>query len=345
MKILALTSEHLRTIAALLESGLSTLDTFLYIRDSFFGQKSKLFIPIIDLIHSGADFKTVFKDTNIGKTQLYIHLIESSQTNGAVPDGLRDICMHMDAVKERRRSLIQILVYPCIVSVVLILMIVGILVFVLPQLKPIIATAGGEVPMVTEILVHVSDILIRDTVLSVIVVICSICMFMVTILNPSLRLMFYRVFMSVPILSLPLKQGLYGQMARLIFYYLKSGMNFTSSWNAVFSLPYLTGYMRQVCMDISTDIDHGGRVSQVLQRHPSIPISWILYTHLGETKIGYKSAFAYIAKQHEEAVSRYMAYIQKLIEPVLMIIIGLIVGLFAYAILLPMYGLVQTLQS
>ncbi len=345
MKTVSFTSEHLRTVAALLESGLSTLDTFLYIRDSFFAKKTKSFISIIDLIHSGADFKTLFAQTNVGSTPLYIHLIESSQTNGTVPDGLRDICAHMDSIQERKRVLLQILIYPCIVSLVLLILLFSVLVFVLPQLKPIMSMSGEDIPMITKMLIYLSDILIKSPILSVVTLIGFGGVFLSLILHPKLRLVLYRAGTYIPFISTLLQHSMHSQIAVLVFYHLKSGSSMAGSWSSIFSLPTLTSSMSKTVRSISIDIDRGGKLSQVLQRYHSIPIIWILYTHLGETKMGYQKAFEYIAKVHEETGARYMAYIQKSIEPILMIIIGLIVGIFAYAIVLPIYGLVQTLQS
>jgi type II secretory pathway component PulF len=190
-----------------------------------------------------------------------------------------------------------------------------------------------------------SSVLVQHT-LGVVVAIIGIfvtvfCLFA----HPKAQKYIYALCLKVPIISQIIKQYIWSQTARLIFYYTKSGVSISSACGSVLSLTYLPYRYKKLFTNLVVDIGKGGVLSGILSEYRDIPILWTLYARMGETKVGYSAAFSSITQVHERDMLRRIAYIQKLIEPVLMICIGCIVGIFAYAILLPIYSLVQTLQS
>ncbi len=348
MKKINLTAEHIKSIATLLESGLSPLDVFLYIRDSFFSKNKKIFEQLLIAVSSGDDFVSIFSHTTLCDSYVYNHLIASSQANGAIPEGLRDIGSDMETKTAQRRTFIQLLIYPSVVAIVLGLIIFAILLYVVPQLKPIILVGeGGEhtIPKITYMLMSLSSILIDHTLTIIISIIGSVVILFCICMHPAYKKYVYKLCLKVPILTHIANQYIWSQIARLLFYYTKSGSNIVTAFSAVLTISYLPHRYRQLFTNLISDIGKGGVLSNIMSSYRDIPVLWTLYLRIGETKVGYNMAFSNIMKIHEENTLRQIAYIQRLIEPVLMICIGVIVGVFAYAILLPIYGLVQTLQS
>jgi type II secretory pathway component PulF len=348
MKKIPLTAPHIKSIATLLESGLSPFDVFLYIRDSFFAKNKKIFEQLIAAVSSGDDFVSIFSYTTLSDSYVYNHLIASSQANGSIPEGLRDIGSDMETKAAQSRTFIQLLIYPSVVAIVLGLIIFVILLYVVPQLKPIIMVGGGsgqDIPKITYILMSLSSVLINHTFTILVSIIGSVVIFLGICIHPAYKRYLYTTCLKVPILSHIVNQHIWSQIARLLFYYTKSGSNIVSAFSAVLTVAYLPHQYRQLFTNLISDIGKGGVLSDITSSYRDIPVLWTLYLRIGETKVGYNIAFSNIMKMHEENTLRQIAYIQRLIEPVLMICIGVIVGIFAYAILLPIYGLVQTLQS
>jgi type II secretory pathway component PulF len=173
-KKIKLSIHDIEMVAVLLESDISLLEAFQYIRHRRIGSHGNSTIirvgkdvSILDRLiwklSSGADCVEVFSETTLVANPLYMHLIRSSQSTGRIPVGLRDIVQHMKEVQIQRQSLIQMLIYPILVVGVVILMCIAMLVFVVPQLKPVLQAAGSEVPKITWYLVAASTFLKTKT--------------------------------------------------------------------------------------------------------------------------------------------------------------------------------------
>lgn len=345
MKLLKIKKEYLEALASLLESGISSVDSLVYLKKYIKISQQPILTQMIKVFESGGDYVKVFSHTTLSKVGLYQHIIKTSQSNGSIPSGLRDIYNHIDKVQKNKQTLFQVLLYPIIVSVVLGILIVGILIFIIPQIRPIIQVSGVVLPLPTLILIFFSNI-VRFHMVEI--GICIILIFVVLLfLYQKQKIRQRIVYTSTKIIGIgPLvKSHIWATISSIIFYYLKSGMDIRSSCLIVSKLPYLPqSYKKDFDIAIA-QLNQGKRLSESFADSDNLPDIWHLQLKIGEVKSGYEMAMSNLERIHHKDIQNYTQSLQKIIEPALMVSIGIVVGLCAYAILLPIYSLVQSIQS
>ncbi len=273
--------------------------------------------------------------------RVYVSLVEASETSGTLDKGLERLADQQEKDADIISKVRGALIYPCIVLLVMMGVVTFMIVKVLPQVQSIYASLPGvSLPLVTRILLDVSHIVIHDWPIVLIVIVLIIVFGSRWARTLGGRRIIDRIKMRAwPIGKLFMKM----YMAR----FARTGTTLVSAGVPIIQVLEITAdavdniHISDSIKKAIEDVKGGKALSDALENDPNFLELVPNMLRIGEQSGAMETMMAKIADYYEKEVDNEIKAISTIIEPVMMIIMGLIAITIVTAILLPIYGLVN----
>lgn len=333
-KYVKIPNNHFRLLASMVRSGISPAEGFRSL-----GQKK--YQTLIDNFELGTKYSDVLKSTILGKNKQYIELIISAERSGAIPVVLEDIATIFENNSTRITQVIGILMYPIIVFIITFFLLVSVLFFVVPNIAPIISSSTSDLSIVTKVMIFLS-VSLREYIL---VYFCLFVLGIITIIYAmKQRHVVSRVELCV--LKVPYIGDLYMNLCCVNYILsLRTQIKYSNNISAILqSLADSTKSLnfKSAFSTVSLRIASGKRLSEALVGFETIPNLWSIYAKVGENSSNYMEMFDGLYLYYSQSVDSSLKLCMKILEPALMVGIGLVVGIVAFGILSPIYGLMNS---
>ncbi len=346
-KIYTIDRQSLKALAHSIRAGISPREALLYIASSKKNKQKRDMETIADMFLSGMPYSEVFSHTQLSKNPLFIQIIHISESNGQIAVALEKIVAHLSNANKARSQIIGLSVYPAIVLLMTISFSLFTLLVIVPNIKDIISMPGVSLNPLTSMMLYASDLLIHRSPLVIGTLIGLIVALIVIFRLRFFRMKFHIFILKSPAISSFMKAYLFGSYSAFIALYIR----FRADIGTVFGLLANTTKLHPIKLEfirISESVTKGMQLSDALKGGQMrragteiVPSIWTLFASVAERSSSYGDMFDHLAEHHAEALDHYSKIYMKMLEPVLMIGIGVLVGLLAYGILSPLYGLMQ----
>lgn len=340
----AIDEHSLKALALSIRAGISPREALLYIAGSKKGKSKRDVEALADMFSSGIAYSDAFSRTQLGKFPLFIQIIKISESNGQIATALEKIVSHLSDAAKTRSQILGLSIYPIIILIITISFLLFALLIIVPNIKDIIRMPGVALNPLTRALLFLSDALLHRSWMIILVSIAMAASIIGAFRLKSLRSYLGMFVLKSPIASSFLESYLFGTYASFIALYIR----FRSDIDTVFAMLAETsriGMVKRELMRVSQSVSKGSQLSEALQSIESdrrtIPQIWILFSSVAERSSSYGEMFDHLSQYHAENLDHYSKIYMKMLEPVLMVGIGVLVGLMAYGILSPLYGLMQ----
>ncbi|MFI5270692.1 MAG: type II secretion system F family protein [Candidatus Saccharimonadales bacterium] len=273
--------------------------------------------------------------------RVYISLVEASETSGTLDKGLERLADQQEKDADIVSKVRGALIYPLIVLLVMVAVVVFMLVKVLPQVQSIYSTLPGvSLPFVTRLLLGTSHVLIKYWF--ILVIILGILAF---VGSRWIRTMGgRRVVDKVKMRAWPLgKLYMKLYMAR----FSRTGTTLVAAGVPVLKVLEITAeavdnvYIGDSIHRAIEEVKGGKALSDALDNDPNFLVLVPNMLRIGEQSGAMETMLAKIADYYEKEVDNEIKAISTIIEPVMMILMGVVALTIVAAILLPIYGLVN----
>jgi type IV pilus assembly protein PilC len=273
-------------------------------------------------------------------------LIALGEQTGTLPQQMKVAVDEMMRARLFRQRLLGSLLYPAILLIVTILIVVFLLVVIFPKITPIFATFGAELPLSTRILIRVSHgltayglwFMIGVTALVVLSIWAKTSLPLVTqtIAASLLRL---------PIVGYVVRHNHVSQICRMISLLIGSGVRSSEAVAIVASHTKHPLYQRAL-IEIQSELEQGRKLSKGFSEHPTLfSLDAIALLSVAEDSGSLPQTLRLIAEMYEQDLDEYIKKLTILVEPLLMVSMGLIIGFIAVSIITPLYGLTSVLSQ
>lgn len=149
-------------IEQLIKSGVPLIDSLKDIRDSFdYSHFTDVLQTVIDDIEGGKTLSLALAEHPVIFDKVYVTLVRVGEETGQLAEVLKDLAETIRWQDELVSQTKKIMIYPAIVSVIVLLVVSFLMMYLMPQLLPFIKNLGAEVPMHTKILIVISDIFVE----------------------------------------------------------------------------------------------------------------------------------------------------------------------------------------
>lgn len=296
-------------------------------------------------LSSGQYLHTSLKKFGAAFGSFAINLIKVGELSGSLSQNLAYLAEEMKKRHLLQKKLIGAMVYPVIITVAT-LGITGLLtVFIFPKIMPIFASLNIELPLTTQILLAVSLFLRSNgiwVILGSIVAVAAISMLYKKV--PTVRLLLDQVSLVLPVAG-PLSRSYHmANFCRTLGLLLKSGMTLLEA-TIIMSDTMDNVVFGRSLLEVAEGIKSGKQLSGMLAEHTQLfPYMMTHMIGIGERTGNLSNTLIYLSDYYEVEVDEMTRNLSSAIEPILMVVMGLLVGLVAVSVITPIYDITQKIS-
>lgn len=273
----------------------------------------------------------VFNEQEVG-------MIQSGEASGQLSGVLENLADDTEKAYSIKAKVKSAMMYPTIVFLLLIAVVVIMMVVIVPQLKSLFESNQTELPLITRIVVAISDFMVEKKITFVVSVLGVILFFLIFRKTDIGRYLIDKFKISVPIFGPLFKKAYLSRFSRSLSNLLDSNISIVKAIEITGNSIGNDVYKRRLLLSME-DVKQGIPLSESLTESDLFPPILVNMIEVGEQTAQLDKISAKVAKFYEEEVDTAVAGISKIIEPVILGVIGITVGAVVAAIMLPIMKL------
>ena len=327
-----------RQLAVMFQSGVPPVEAFHTLANQIKKPSFKEKISqIAEEIESGTPFSQALTlYPNIFST-FVVNMIKSGEKVGRLPETLNYLADYLEREYHFRSRIIGALTYPALVVIVFILILIGMIFFVMPQLIDILQSVAEELPPITKVTIAVTEFL-RSYGIIILGGIVLIAIFLYSYYKTEKGKKFFdRLFLKVPVLKTLLKKIYLARLGENLSTLIAGGLPIIEALEITADVIGNSVY-REVILKTKDEVKKGEPLSYVFQQHPEVISPFFTQlTIVGEKTGKLDSILKNIVEFYQKEVERDTEAFLSILEPLIIIMLGVLVGGLVASILLPMY--------
>ena len=335
-------SAFTRRLSELLGSGLALYNALGVIENQAGNASLKMITGNIkSRIKEGKDFSQALKDYPCIFSGLYINLARSGEESGSLNDVLANVADFLEKDQDMRARIFAALAYPGLMAIVGFATIFILVTFVVPRIANMFVEMGQQLPLVTRILIGVSDFVRAYWFLLAIFIAGAVFLFKTGSSNPAGKNKIDKIKLKIPVFGDLLKDTELARFSRTLSMLLKNGIPILDSLE-ITSDVIINSVIKEEIDEIYNDVKAGSSLALGIKKRKNFPVFVANMTAVGEEGGFLDKALLNIACSYETEADRAMKIITALLEPGFILIMGLVVGFIVVAMLLPVFEISLT---
>jgi type IV pilus assembly protein PilC len=334
-----------RQLTTLIESGIPVVGAFEILFDQTTNPFFKRIIGLIekDLKEGSSLSGAIAKYPKIF-SELYISMVEAAESSGNLPEILERLSVYLEKASSLQKKIISSMTYPVVV-VIIAGAISSFLIFkVIPTFKEIFSSMGGKLPLPTQVLITISDVL-RHWFLAVAIV-GALIFFAIKryIVTPKGIRQYHRLLLKLPIVGEIIQKVSISQFARTFSTLIRSGVPIITSLEIVSKTSGNT-IIEDAVENAKKSVQEGVPISEPLEASGIFPPMVTKMIAVGE-KTGKLEAMLFkVAQFYEEQTENTISSLTSLIEPLVIGFLGIVIGGIVVALFLPIVSITSMVSS
>ncbi|MFC1621406.1 type II secretion system F family protein [Candidatus Omnitrophota bacterium] len=326
-----------REMASLLRSGVSILSAIEIISEQSESQKLKQVLKnVYNEIKSGATFSSALAQYPRIFSNLYIAMIQAGENSGALPEALLRISDYRTKQEEIISHIRMVMVYPVLMGVVGLATIIFMFSFVMPRLVNLFANTGQELPLPTQLLINITNALQNWWYWVVLILAGAVLIFKRYTRTNSGRLFLSRLKLRLPVFGKFLLKAELGRFSRTLELLISNGIAIIKAIDIaipVMENEILKDRFKKSLKDLAQGVSFG----KSLKSSKILPLFMSNLLIVGEESGDIKGALNEVANSYERDVAEQVKIMGNLLEPVMILVMGLVVGFIVISMLLPIF--------
>lgn len=277
-------------------------------------------------------------------SKVFVNLIKAGESSGTLEQALDNLGVQLSRDYELVRKIRTAMVYPAVLLGGSIGVVVLLLTVVVPRLTKFFAQSGYQLPLITRILVGMSKLLTASPILTVIGLVGLVALVWAAFKTGTGKSILISLVGRLPIFSKLVHRVSLTRFARTLSTLLKSGLDILTAIKITSDAVGDPRY-RKVLLQATEEISRGVSLNNVLRSQPELfPHLVTSMVSVGEKTGTLDSVLKTLSDFYEEEVDNALKTLVSLLEPLMLVIMGLVVGGIALAVILPIYQAVGNIR-
>lgn len=274
---------------------------------------------------------------------ILIRLARVGEETGRLENSLSEVATHLKKLEDLAATVKRALIYPLFSLITTGAAVIFWLAYVLPKMMEVIISLGVKMPLLTKILYEVSKI--TEKYWYVMVMIPVLLFIAIQLMKAKLSTRFYwdMVKIKLPIIRLLLHNRLLALLSEQLRLLIMAGVTIDRAFDVTADVMGNEVFKKAI-LSVKADIMAGRKISAALSKHNIFPPLVIRMVSIGESSGNLDAQFGFLAEHYYKIVDDFSEKIGKMIEPMLMIILGLLMGVMIAGVLLPMYDVFSKIK-
>ncbi|MCR4719092.1 MAG: type II secretion system F family protein [Firmicutes bacterium] len=335
--------EFLSMLKFMLSSGMSLHEALTNIRDSSTEKAiKKLAERAADEVRQGADLSTALKKTG-QFDNASVQQINAGEESGTVDETLTRLIQQYEREIGLKSKIKSASIYPVIICVVMVIVLWVMMTVIVPTLVKTLVSMGGELPLITKIVIGTSSFMKVSTPYFILLIIIAFFAYKRAVKIESIRLNVDRLKLKIPIIGNVLKKLELSRFCRNLSAMQRSGITLVGSLNTV-SCAIKNTEISKAVEKASRLIEISGmNLSNALSKSGKFPMLMLQMIEIGVESGQICEVLDRVAEQYENEVDTGLKRILSIIEPLMIVIVGLLVGVVVISIFLPLFSMTESI--
>lgn len=284
------------------------------------------------LADSLAKFPLYFDD-------LYVNLVNAGEQSGTLETLLHEIADYQEKTEALKSKIRKALVYPSAILVVAFLVTAILMIFVIPQFESLFQGFGADLPGLTKLVIEISEFFQEFWWLIFGSIIAAIIGFIAALKRSrKLQHFFDRFMLKIPVVGQVLHKGAIARFSRTFSTMFKAGVPMVE---AMTSVAGATGNVvfGEATLAMRDEVSTGTQLNRAMLNTELFPNMVVQMTAIGEESGSLDSMLSKVADFFEREVEEAVDNMTALLEPIIMVFLGVVVGTLVIAMYLPIFKL------
>lgn len=329
-----------KNLSAMLSAGLS-ISRALSVIERQSGNKhlKAVMVGLSDSIKKGSSFHESLSAYPHVFPELFIAMTRAGEESGSLEESLTVVALQMERSEELVRKIKGAMIYPSIVITAIIIVGILMLIFVVPTLTKTFTELGVQVPLATRIIVALSNFMVDNALLVLIGLIAFVMGGIAFVRSKRGSGMVLFAALHMPVIGELVRETYAARAARTLSSLLSSGVPVLDALAITKDVVHAPLFAK-VIEEAEARVKKGELLSTSFSEHAKLyPILMSEMLSVGEETGKVDLMLKQIAEFYEADVGEKTKDLSTIIEPVLMLLIGTVVGIFAVAMIAPIYSL------
>ncbi len=337
--------QFIKQLAVLLRAGVPILASLRMVKEQ---SKSKTMIAIMDAVIKDVEngqylagalkkFKKIFGE-------LTINIIAIGEMSGNLSNNLDHLALTLKKKQALHRKIIGASVYPIFIVIATLVIAIVLTVFIFPKILPVFKSLNYDLPWTTKFLIFVNLALRNYGALIAVLLALGMVGFTLLWEIKSFRFWFQTLLLRTPFLGRVMQTYNSTGIFRTLGLLLNSGVTVVQSFQIVSETTLNLVYKKELTV-IAENIMKGESISANMNKNSAVfPLAAAQMIAVAETTGKLSETFSYLANVYEEELDETTKNLSTMVEPMLLVFMGVLVGFIAISIITPIYGITQHLS-
>jgi type IV pilus assembly protein PilC len=292
-------------------------------------------------IETGTSLNQAFRKYPIYFDPLFCNLVAAGEQAGILETLLDRLAMYQEKTLALKGKIKKALFYPVSIIMVAILVTVVIMIFVIPSFKNVFTSFGADLPAPTLLVIAMSDFFVKYWYILFGVAFGGFY-FLIQAWrrSPKVQAIVDRSLLKLPVLGEMLQKASIARWSRTLATTFAAGVPLVEALDSVG--PASGNYVyKEATKSVQTEVNVGTSLAQAMQNTGVFPTMAVQMTQIGEESGSLDSMLSKVADYYEREVDETVDALASLMEPMIMVILGTVIGGIVIAIYLPIFKLGQ----
>ncbi len=294
-------------------------------------------------VESGASLSQALSHHPKVFSKLYVAMVRSGETGGVLDEVLLQLSATIEKQVELRHKIRSAMTYPAVVLGLVVVILTAMLVFIVPLFKGFYKSLGGTLPLMTRVLITVSNIFVKAFPLLVLLAIGAAYGFKRWIQTDKGRARWDRIKLRVPVFGGLVHKVSMARFARTFSVLLRSGVPILEALEITKETSGNT-VVAAALDDVQLGVKVGEPISRPLENHKVFPPMVVQMMAVGEESGALDELLEKIADFYDSEVEATVNSLTSLLEPLLIVVLGGCVGLMVISLYLPMFNIIKLIK-
>ena len=327
-----------RQLATMMKAGVPLLQAFDIVgRGAVNPRLTKLLSDIRADVETGTSLSAAFRKHPMQFDALYCNLVEAGEAGGILEQLLERLSIYQEKTIALKNKIKAALMYPIAVLVVAFIVVVVIMVKVVPAFKEVFASFGADLPGPTLVVIAMSEFFVATWPFILLILVGGSYMFMQAWRRSErMQMVMDRLLLRIPIFGALINKSVIARWTRTLSTMFAAGVPLVEALDSVGGSAGNAVYA-EATQKIQRDVSTGSALTTAMQSTGVFPNMVLQMTSIGEESGSLDHMLAKAAEFYEDEVDDMVKGLSSLMEPIIIVVLGTIIGGIVVAMYLPIF--------
>ncbi len=333
-----------RQLATMIQSGIPLMQSFDILSEQTENRQfKKIITQVKESISAGSSLSDAMAKHPKAFSTLFVNMVKAGESSGALDDIMERLASYLEKTDSLIRKVRSAMIYPLVVSIMAVLITLVLMLKVVPVFKSIFADFGGELPLPTQVLIQVSDLLIHTFFVWFSAAVGAVFLARKYLKTDKGQLYFDEFKLKMPVFGSIFRKVAVSKFTRTLATLIKSGVPILGALEIVAKTSG-NRVIENAVVKVRISIREGENITDPLAKSRVFPPMVVRMISVGEQTGELEKMLTKIADFYDDQVDAAVSGLTSIIEPLVIAFLGVFIGGIVICMFLPIFKLSQLTQ-